>query len=357
MRDARHVLFLALLVQVPACSMGQKPAQNTAQNTAQNAAPPEKQPATPAKPDASCSRTDPYDATAMQADVAYLADPSLDGRVPGSAGGDLAIEYIRERFECLGLARLGNMTTYVQPFTDPTQRKTANIVAVVPGSDPAVASEYVVVTAHHDHFGGGKLGANDNASGIAGLLAIAQALKQGAAPRRSVVLLAAGSEEPPHESEDLEFANGTRYLRQHPPTGFDPTNVVYNVNMDMIGTYGADSDGSLSILGAFPDTYGKTAVQTVKALAAHASLTLVDLGKDSDQSDNVVFCEEGVPYLFAWTEDPQCYHKPCDNAAHIDSSGMSRVARFVGDLTLDIANTTTDLEAGVKVGQNVCLVP
>src|SRR5256885_15698367 len=92
----------------------------------------------------------PFDAAAMKADVAYLASPELDGRVPGSDGDRAARAYITQRFECLGLA------VAEQSFGD-----TANVIGTIAGE----TDDVIIVGAHHDHLGNRHLGANDNASG------------------------------------------------------------------------------------------------------------------------------------------------------------------------------------------------
>ena len=280
-----------------------------------------------------CVRADAFEQSAMRADLTWLASPELDGRAPGTGGDIAARTFIADRFACLGL------TSTIQSFTDSEGDDTANILAIIPGTD--LAAEVVVVTAHIDHFGDGLLGANDNASGVAGLLAVAHAMHDSGPPRRTVILAAVGSEE-------YGF-NGSRYLMQHPPTGIDADRIVFNVNLDMIGSY--RQTGVVYALGATSGTYGKTALKGLEA--AYTGLDIV-YGWGSDQSDNVTFCSVGIPYLFFWTEDNACYHDTCDTADRIDYPHLSQIARLVYDVVLDVANTSTDLAGAVRPGVDVC---
>src|SRR6185503_3975999 len=115
----------------------------------------------------------PFDAAALRERVAQLASVELDGRASGSAGDAAARAVLAARFRCLGLVPAGRGDSYEQPFTA-DGRATANLVGYLPGDDPVVGRDIILVGAHHDHVGRGHLGANDNASGAVALLAIAQ---------------------------------------------------------------------------------------------------------------------------------------------------------------------------------------
>jgi hypothetical protein len=147
--------------------------------------------------------------------VQFLASPELAGRESGSPEGAITGSYIAAEFAKLGLAPAGDEGTFFQPFErmeavlrevdgkhQIEQRKLTcrNVLAWLPGSDPARADDYVLIAAHYDHLGrnGDTFfpGADDNASGVAGLLAIAKALATGPQkPRRSVLFAAFDAEE------------------------------------------------------------------------------------------------------------------------------------------------------------------
>jgi hypothetical protein len=282
-----------------------------------------------------------WDEDAMRADVAYLASPELGGRVPGTDGDLAARAMVVDRFACLGLVPIEGDEAYVQPFTDAEGRETANVIGYLPGQDAAVGDDLVVVSAHLDHLGRGRLGANDNASGVSGLLSIAQALVEGGGLARTVVFAAFGSEESGMEGADA--------FMEDPPAEFDTGDLVYNVNMDMIGSY--DDTEVVWALGSFPGTAGRDALQDRRR--DYPDLD-VGLGEPSDLSDNVAFCSAGVPYLFFWTEDLDCYHKACDLPDRLDYGHLVQIANLVGDLTVDLANSDADLRGAVSFGEDVC---
>jgi hypothetical protein len=278
----------------------------------------------------------------MTADLAYLASPELDGRAPGSAGDELARAFIADRFACLGLVELGTGEGFHQPFSDDADNQTGNVLAMIPGAESSVMGESVVISAHIDHFGDGWLGANDNASGVTALLAIAQQLMtEGERPDRTIVFAAFGAEE-------SGFEGAERFMRRA-PTGINLDQIVYNVNMDMVGSY--DSTATLYALGTFRGTAGREAVGA--HVADHPTLD-VSLGEGSDQSDNYSFCARGVPYVFFWTEDELCYHERCDRSERIDYEALTEIASLSGATALTLANSEADLIGAVRAGRNVC---
>ncbi|MEY3212139.1 MAG: hypothetical protein RIT28_2620 [Pseudomonadota bacterium] len=291
-----------------------------------------------------CDRPNAYDEDAMTADLAYLASPELDGRAPGSAGDELARAFVAERFACLGLLEVGTGDGFQQPFTDDNGEETANVLGMIPGAQPSVMGESVVISAHLDHFGDGWLGANDNASGVAALLAIAQSLvNEGQQPDRTIVFAALGAEE-------SGFEGSERFMRRA-PTELDLDQIVYNVNMDMVGSFA--SSATLYALGTFRGTAGREAVSAF--VDEHPTLD-VSLGDGSDQSDNYSFCAVGIPYVFFWTEDEPCYHERCDRSERIDYPALTEIAALSGETALELANRDDDLLGAVRAGRNVCFL-
>lgn len=281
-----------------------------------------------------------YDPDAMAADLAWLASPELDGRYPGTDGDVAARELVAERFDCLGLASFPGAGDYHQPFVDAEGDETGNVLGYLPGSG-AHADDLVVVSAHTDHFGDGRLGANDNASGLAGLMAIAQAMAEASTLDRTVVFAAFGAEESGYE--------GSFHAMIEPTEGFVPEDVVYNVNMDMIGSY--DSTELVYALGTFRGTPGRAAVDA--AVDDYPALD-VGVGDWSDLSDNQTFCSRGIGYVFMWTEDRECYHKRCDTADVVDYAHMVQIAELTGDVARALADSEDDLRAAVTPGRDVC---
>jgi hypothetical protein len=92
----------------------------------------------------------------------------------------------------------------------------------------------------------------------------------------------------------------------------------------------------------------------VRAMAESVGSLDISYGWGSDQSDNVTFCAEGIPYVFFWTEDPDCYHDECDTADRIDYTHLSRIAALAAAVTAEAGSTTTNLLGQVRPGVDVC---
>lgn len=269
----------------------------------------------------------PYAADRLRARVAFLASEALDGRAPGTAGDRAARAHIIERFRCLGLAPGGPDRSYEQAFDN-----TANVVGLIAGSDPAVGAEIILVGAHHDHLGGGRLGANDNASGVAALLAIAQAVRQAGAPRRTIAFVAFGAEE--------RGLVGSAHFVAHPPAAVPLDRVVEMINLDMVGSHA--STNSVAAFGSFPKLPARALIdelgRTYRHLRIHA-------GGHSVRGDHLDFCKRNIPYVFFWTPDRRCYHETCDTAARLDYPRMADIASLAGGLVQGLADSALDLAA------------
>lgn len=281
---------------------------------------------------------DPFAADRLQAEATLLSSDALGGRVPGSADDLTTRAYVEERFRCLGL-RPGAEGCYQQPFHNEDGDPTANVIGIVEGSDPALAGELIVVGAHHDHLGviDGEIhnGANDNVSGLVALMAIAdQVARSEVAPRRTIVFIAFGSEE-----SGLE---GARHLAVSPPPGLAMDDVVYMVNLDMLGTY--DVAGGVDGYGTLPGTPGRRVVEDV--LASHPQLEVtLGVSAPDDGSDQDPFCESGIPYVYFETWDEPCWHEACDDAARMDYAHMSQITRVLHGVVIGLADTDMDLRA------------
>ncbi len=212
-----------------------------------------------------------------------------------------------------------------------------NVVAILPGSDPALRNEYVVLSAHMDHVGVGEPvngdsiynGADDDASGTSGLLEVAQAMSQlGVRPRRSVVFL--------HVSGEEKGLLGSEWFSDHPtvPLG----QIVANVNVDMIGRNAPDS---VVVIGKDYSSLGDVANRLG---AAHPELGLTlsdDLWPDQRfffRSDHFNFARKEVPAIFFFSGVHEDYHRPSDTVDKIDTDKAARISRMVFYLVYDVAN-------------------
>ena len=279
---------------------------------------------------------EPFDPDVLRERVGFLASEALAGRAAGSEGDRAARAYIEARLACLGL-QPGAEGAYQQPFVDGAGQSTANVIAVLPGSDAVLRDQLVVVGAHHDHLGaphGQRYpGANDNASGVATMLAVAQlAAERERAPRRTIVFVAFGAEE--------SGLRGSTHYVAHPPTGLPVERVVYLVNLDMVGSH--DSTKKVYALGAFRGLPGRALLETLAP--RHRTLGL-RYGVAGRGSDHQPFCDAGVPYIFFWTPDRTCYHERCDEAGALAYAPMSEIGALAGELVLGLADSDDDLLA------------
>jgi Zn-dependent M28 family amino/carboxypeptidase len=212
--------------------------------------------------------------------------------------------------------------------TEETHRP-PNVVAMLPGSDPTLRDTYVVLTAHFDHVGVGNPdeagdsiynGADDNASGTAAILEMAEAFASlPQAPARSVVFLAVSGEEKGLLGAEAWVAE---------PTIPDIGSVVANVNLDMVGRNAPDT-----IIGIGQE-YSSLEGVLQRITERHPDLRLnVILDPNPEEmfffrSDQLPFIKEGIPAVFFTTSEHEDYHQPSDEPAKIDNDKAARVARL-----------------------------
>jgi hypothetical protein len=217
---------------------------------------------------------------------------------------------------------------------------TANVVAALPGRDPAVAGHCVVIGAHHDHLGWGgdaslapeqvgtvHPGADDNASGVAALLAVARALAAAGPARRTVVFAAFGAEE-------LGIL-GSGHLVRHMPPGCPAGALQLMVNLDMVGRAQA---GKVYVDGA---TTARGLREITLALATRSPrlpLTLAFGGDGYGPSDHASFRARGVPVLFLFTGAHGDYHRPGDTPEKLDFDRLAAIARLAARVVREAAD-------------------
>jgi Zn-dependent M28 family amino/carboxypeptidase len=234
--------------------------------------------------------------------------------------------------------RVGNGIALAVPMVTDTV-SAPYVVGVLPGRDPRLGKEYVIVTAHLDHLGVGAPdeqgdsiynGADDNASGVAALIEIARALGRAQPrPRRSIVIFATSGEE--------IGIRGSEYFTSHPPVPLD--RIVADINLDGVGR--SWQRDTVSAEGGPLSTLGRS-VREVAAAHPDLALRIVDdQWPDRDyfgSSDQIWFARRGVPSVFLSSTGPDThYHRPSDEAATIDGDITSRIARLAAWLALSVA--------------------
>jgi hypothetical protein len=230
---------------------------------------------------------------------------------------------------------LSNVRVSVQ--TEVVQRHgvTANIIGLVEGTDPKLKDEYIVIGAHMDHLGwgyqGGSMytgrlpaihyGADDNASGTAGLLELAQYFAANP-PKRSLIFIA-------FSGEEIGLLGSAHYTR-HPIIPLEKT--VAMLNMDMIGRL---RENRLDVMGVGSSPAWRPLLEELNKEAGF-NLALGESGFGG--SDHVSFLTKKIPVLFFFTGMHREYHTPADKPETINAPGTARVVRLVAQVATRVAN-------------------
>ncbi len=258
-------------------------------------------------------KTERIDAATLARDVAVLAADSLEGRAAGTIGGERARNWLLHRFAEIGLEPIAG--GFTQPFDLPARggagTQGVNLIGSVRGTNEP--DRWIVVTAHYDHLGtrDGTVfnGADDNASGVSGLLALATWFKHNP-PSTSMLFVA-------FDAEELGL-RGARAFVDSPPVSLD--RVVVTVNLDMIGRNDA---GELYVAGTAhyaelePIIDAITPVAPVKLLKGHDRPSARPTDDWTSASDHGAFHAVGIPFLYFGVEDHADYHRPTDDAERI----------------------------------------
>lgn len=273
------------------------------------------------------------DADRLLADVRFLASPELAGRRTGSPGAERARAFVGERLAAVTapLAGQRSQTFAVRPRR-PRQGETpnlqgTNVFGVIPGT--VFRDRYLLLTAHYDHLGvrDGELhpGADDNASGVATLLAAA-AHFAAHPPRHSLLFVA-------FDAEELGLAGSEAFVAA-PPVPREQ--MLATINLDMVSRSEARE---IYVAGTWHRPFLRPPVELVarrngvRVLFGHDRPLLPGGFADdwTGQSDHAPFHEVGIPFLYFGVEDHADYHQPGDTADKIDPTFFAAVAGLVID--------------------------
>ncbi|MFJ6023819.1 M28 family peptidase [Brevundimonas sp. NPDC092305] len=253
-------------------------------------------------------------------DIRILSADDMQGRDTGSPGGEMARNYIIGRFEALGVEapRVGRLQPWEATGRTRQGPKTfngINILGVVPGT--RVTDRYIVVSAHYDHVGvhDGLVfnGADDNASGVSTMLALADDLRR-QAPEHSVIFVAFDGEE--------HGLLGAKHFVEVPPVPL--ASIAMNLNFDM--TARAETDGKLWVTGTYQNPTFRPLLEGIPAdgavSLAFGKDTPQDTGEDNwvEASDHGPFYRAQVPFLYFGVNYHPDYHRPSDDFDKITPS-------------------------------------
>lgn len=247
---------------------------------------------------------------------------ALDESSARALGLDLAA--LAERVAPLDLGALR-----LDPAAAVSALHPVNAAALLPGSDPKLKDEILVLSAHEDHLGvvDGRLhpGADDNASGTAVLLEVARLLRD-AKPRRSILFLSVSGEE--------EGLFGSRAFIAKPPVPLAA--IVADLNTDMVGRNGV---ATVAVTPARIQDATGTLTRDAREIAAALGFTLTDEADDYwRRSDHYTFAKAGIPAIFFFGGMEPDYHQATDTPDKIEGAKLANVAELLRRLALRVAD-------------------
>ena len=275
-------------------------------------------------------------------DIKFLSDDRLQGRATGSSGADSAAAYLARRFSEVGLQpaaggwfqsfSVGRDAPAVRPGGGALAGR--NVIGILPGRDPVLRNQTVILGAHYDHLGLGGFGsldpdstglvhngADDNASGVAGLIQVAARLAA-SPPARTVVFIA-------FSGEELGLLGSAYYVKEpiYPLAG-----TLAMVNLDMVGRL---RNGRLIVFGA---RSAKEFPPLLDSLNWYAGFDLKAQGDGYGPSDQSSFYAAKRPVLHLFTDLHEDYHRTTDDWQKVNLDGLKRVADFTLGLVTALAN-------------------
>lgn len=252
------------------------------------------------------------DGAALLRDLETLASDKMEGRLVGTPGSARAREFIVKRFKEAGIQTIGS--SYEQPFKftgrgDQAERVGVNVVGVIRGG--RAPDRYIALTAHYDHLGvrDGQVfnGADDNASGVAALLAVAARLEADK-PTHSILFVAFDAEE--------AGLRGARAFVGAPPVPLHA--IALNVNLDMVAR---DAGNVLFASGTSHYPFLKPYLANVARPPVVLKFGHDVAGSKEDDwtrdSDHFPFHDAKIPFVYFGVEDEAQHHKATDDAATI----------------------------------------
>ncbi|WP_111668835.1 M20/M25/M40 family metallo-hydrolase [Algoriphagus litoralis] len=272
--------------------------------------------------------------SSLQEDVSYLAADDLGGRAIGTDGEVKAAEYLAKEFEKVGLSPKGT-EGFFQPFTvsKPSNPHEEAVIGTdgegitgrnVVGFLDKRSDKTIVIGAHFDHLGMGGSGslhrgdsaihngADDNASGTAALLALAEILKH-TELSSNVLFIAFSGEE--------NGLWGSNYFAKNPT--IELSSVNYMINMDMVGRL--NEEKSLAVYGVGTSPSFPAILDPINS----DSLKIVTTESGVGPSDHTSFYLQDIPVLHFFTGQHEDYHKPSDDSDKINYEGLVKVVRYI----------------------------
>jgi len=280
----------------------------------------------------------------IKEDVTFLSDDALEGRQTGTEGEKAAAEYIAKRFENLGLEGKGTIEYFqafsFKPKTNPHQKVNYTVKdgdSTIAGTNVLGfinnnAENTIVIGAHYDHLGYGAEGslhrgekaihngADDNASGVAVMLNLAEKLKTKNTNNNYLFMAFSG--------EEMGLLGSNYFVKN---ATIDTKKINYMINMDMVGRLKADSTLAAYGVGTSP-----ILKQTLKA--HNSNFKLIQKESGIGPSDHTSFYNADIPVLHFFTGQHEDYHKPSDDFEKLNYKGMETISNYIFEVISDLDN-------------------
>tara|TARA_B100000214_G_scaffold48515_1_gene30416 strand:- start:420 stop:1436 length:1017 start_codon:yes stop_codon:yes gene_type:complete len=304
--------------------------------------------------------------TDIEKHISVLASDSLEGRETGKKGQKMAADYIAQHFKKIGIPPYKHKT-YFQKFKVRKQKhlckcddcdldifkkiagvnnwvRGENVLGYIEGTD--LKNELIIITAHYDHLGKHDSlifnGADDDASGTAGALEIAEAFmlakKEGNGPRRSILVMPVSGEE--------KGLLGSKYYTDNPVYPLKKT--IANLNIDMIGRIG-DFHTHPNYVYLIGSDMLSTELHNISE-EVNKKYTKLELdytfNKEDDpnryyyRSDHYNFAKNNIPVIFYFNGIHEDYHKPTDTIEKLDFEKIRKISKLIFLTAWELANRT-----------------
>ena len=278
-----------------------------------------------------CCSAQQIDVKKIQEHIKVLSSDSLEGRGTGTAGEKLALTYIQNQFRQIGLEPKGDNKLFTQKFSfksgvhgTGSEGTAYNVVGYLDNK----AANTIIVGAHYDHLGlgqesgsldanpKGKIhnGADDNASGTAGVIELARYFQTNKVKEKNNLLFICFS------GEELGLY-GSKYFTEN--AGIDLTKTNFMINMDMIGRL--DEKNGLQVSGSGTSVVWESGLKKLSTLEVPIKTDSSGMGP----SDHTSFYLKNIPVLHFFTGSHSDYHKPTDDCEKINYEGEVKVLNVI----------------------------
>lgn len=286
----------------------------------------------------------------MMADITYLASEDFKGRELGSKELDQAAEYIAKNFQQAGLIPGGDNESYFQvwrqdvgePKGEITMR---NVIGILPGNDPQLKSESLIIGAHYDHLGMGwpdvragfqgkiHFGADDNASGVAVMMELARLAAKQWQPSRSIIFVA-------FTGEEAKLLGSKRYVQA--AKDFPVEKISAMLNLDTVGRLG---ENPVTVFGI---ATANEFIHIFRGASFVTGVNIKPIQDDIGSSDQTAFINAGVPAIQLFASAHEDYHRPGDTVDKIDSQGLVKVAMVLKEAAEYLSNRVEPLSTTLQ---------